>query len=287
MQRLTTRLAADRQLLAILLLVLGNLMISVGDVLVKILGQTEVTPYQYVALRFLITVILLFPFWWRLPRSKKGWGEWKIHLIRGHLLLVGSACVFITLIYLPLATANAVFYAAPLMTLPLAAMINKEQVRLAAYGVSVVGFIGILVVLNPAQWHWAGLIALLTAFTMATSNVLVRRLPQGRSVVATLFVTQGLAVPLSFALAIPTWQPLTTDLWILLIGASLVGIVYQWICILAYAMADASKIAASEYSGLIFVTLMGMVLFAEFPAFHVYMGAAIVIIAIGLQRKLR
>ena len=208
-------------------------------------------------------------------------------MIRGHLLLVGSACVFITLIYLPLATANAVFYAAPLMTLPLAAMINKEQVRLAAYGVSVVGFIGILVVLNPAQWHWAGLIALLTAFTMATSNVLVRRLPQGRSVVATLFVTQVLAVPLSFALAIPTWQPLTTDLWILLIGASLVGIVYQWICILAYAMADASKIAASEYSGLIFVTLMGMALFAEFPAFHVYMGAAIVIIAIGLQRKLR
>ena len=287
MQRLTSRLAADRQLLAILLLVLGNLMISVGDVLVKILGQTEVTPYQYVALRFLITVILLFPFWWRLPRAKKGWGEWKIHLIRGHLLLVGSACVFITLIYLPLATANAVFYAAPLMTLPLAAMINKEQVRLAAYGVSIVGFIGILVVLNPAQWHWAGLIALLTAFTMATSNVLVRRLPQGRSVVATLFITQGLAVPLSFALAIPTWQPLTTDLWILLVGASLVGIVYQWICILAYAMADASKIAASEYSGLIFVTLMGMVLFAEFPAFHVYMGAAIVIIAIGLQRKLR
>lgn len=287
MQRLTSRLAADRQLLAILLLVLGNLMISVGDVLVKILGQTEVTPYQYVALRFLITVILLFPFWWRLPRAKKGWGEWKIHLIRGHLLLVGSACVFITLIYLPLATANAVFYAAPLMTLPLAAMINKEQVRLAAYGVSIVGFIGILVVLNPAQWHWAGLIALLTAFTMATSNVLVRRLPQGRSVVATLFITQGLAVPLSFALAIPTWQPLTTELWLLLVGASLVGIVYQWVCILAYAMADASKIAASEYSGLIFVTLMGMMLFAEFPAFHVYMGAAIVIIAIGLQRKLR
>ena len=287
MQRLTSRLAADRQLLAILLLVLGNLMISVGDVLVKILGQTEVTPYQYVALRFLITVILLFPFWWRLPRAKKGWGEWKIHLIRGHLLLVGSACVFITLIYLPLATANAVFYAAPLMTLPLAAMINKEQVRLAAYGVSIVGFIGILVVLNPAQWHWAGLIALLTAFTMATSNVLVRRLPKGRSVVATLFITQGLAVPLSFALAIPTWQPLTTELWLLLVGASLVGIVYQWVCILAYAMADASKIAASEYSGLIFVTLMGMVLFAEFPAFHVYMGAAIVIIAIGLQRKLR
>ena len=46
MQRLTTRLAADRQLLAILLLVLGNLMISVGDVLVKILGQTEVKPNQ-------------------------------------------------------------------------------------------------------------------------------------------------------------------------------------------------------------------------------------------------
>ncbi|MGB5855492.1 MAG: DMT family transporter [Oceanisphaera sp.] len=287
MQQLMARMAADRQMLAILLLVLGNLIISVGDVLVKLLGQTTVTPYQYVALRFLLTSLLLLPFWLRLPREKKGWGEWKIHVLRGHLLLVGSACVFISLIYLPLATANAVFYAAPLMTLPLAALLSKEQVRLSAYIVSLLGFGGILIVLNPAEWHWAGWIALLTAFSMAASNVLVRRLPQGRSVLATLFLTQALALPISFALALPTWQPLTADLWWLLVGATLVGIVYQGVCILAYTMADASKIAASEYSGLIFVTIMGMVLFSEFPAINVYLGAAVVIVAIGLQRKLR
>lgn len=287
MQQLMARMAADRQMLAILLLVLGNLIISVGDVLVKLLGQTTVTPYQYVALRFLLTSLLLLPFWLRLPREKKGWGEWKIHVLRGHLLLVGSACVFISLIYLPLATANAVFYAAPLMTLPLAALLSKEQVRLSAYIVSLLGFGGILIVLNPAEWHWAGWIALLTAFSMAASNVLVRRLPQKRSVLATLFLTQALALPISFALALPTWQPLTADLWWLLVGATLVGIVYQGVCILAYTMADASKIAASEYSGLIFVTIMGMVLFSEFPAINVYLGAAVVIVAIGLQRKLR
>ena len=287
MQQLMARMAADRQMLAILLLVLGNLIISFGDVLVKLMGQTTATPFQYVALRFLLTALLLLPFWLRLPSEKKGWREWKIHLLRGHLLLMGSACVFITLIYLPLATANAVFYAAPLMTLPLAAMLSKEQVRPATYGVSLLGFGGILIVLNPAEWHWAGWIALLTAFSMAASNVLVRRLPQGRSVLATLFLTQALAVPVSFALALPGWQPLTSDFWLLLVAASLVGIIYQGICILAYAMADASKIAASEYSGLIFVTIMGMVLFAEFPAFNVYLGAAVVIIAIGLQRKLK
>ncbi|WP_417615883.1 DMT family transporter [Oceanisphaera sp.] len=287
MQRIMVRMAADRQMLAILLLVLGNLIISFGDVLVKLMGQTTATPFQYVALRFLLTALLLLPFWLRLPSEKKGWREWKIHLLRGHLLLMGSACVFISLIYLPLATANAVFYAAPLMTLPLAALLSKERVRLVTYGVSVLGFGGILIVLNPAEWHWAGWIALLTAFSMAASNVLVRRLPQGRSVLATLFLTQALAVPVSFALAVPGWQPLTSDFWLLLVAASLVGIVYQGICILAYAMADASKIAASEYSGLIFVTIMGMVLFAEFPALNVYLGAAVVIMAIGLQRKLR
>ncbi len=287
MQSMVGRMAADRQMLAILLLVLGNLLISFGDVLVKLLGQTEATPYQYVALRFLMTSALLLPFWWRLPREKKGWGQWKIHLLRGHLLLLGSVCIFISLIYLPLATANAVFYAAPLMTLPLAALISKEQVRLATYGVSLLGFGGILIVLNPAEWHWAGWLALLTAFSMATCNVLVRRLPQGRSVLATLFLTQALAIPVSFALALPGWQPVTGEVWLLLIGASLVGIIYQGICILAYTMADASKIAASEYSGLIFVTLMGMVLFAEFPDLNVYLGAAVVIIAIGLQRRLR
>ncbi|PSJ42693.1 EamA/RhaT family transporter [Zobellella endophytica] len=287
MQRITSRMAADSQLLAILLLVLGNLMISFGDVLVKLLGQSEVSPYQYVALRFMLTSALLLPFWWRLPRERKGLGQWKVHLLRGHLLLMGSVCVFVSLIHLPLATANAVFYAAPLMTLPLAALLSKEQVRLPAYVVSLLGFGGILVVLNPAEWHWAGWLALLTAFAMAASNVLVRRLPRGRSVLATLFLTQALAIPVSLALALPGWQPVAAEVWWLLFGATLVGIIYQGVCVLAYAMADASKIAASEYSGLIFVTLMGMVLFAEFPAWNVYLGAAIVIIAIGLQRRLR
>ena len=100
-------------------------------------------------------------------------------------------------------------------------------------------------------------------------------------------MTQALAIPASLALAIPGWQPIPGEVWWLLVGATLVGIIYQGICIMAYAMADASKIAASEYSGLIFVTLMGMVLFAEFPDWNVYLGALIVIAAIGLQRRLR
>lgn len=287
MQRIRARMAADGQLLAILLLVLGNLMISFGDVLVKLLGQTGTNPYQYVFLRFLLTSLLLLPFWWRLPPARRGLGQWKIHLLRGHLLLMGSACVFVSLIYLPLATANSVFYAAPLMTLPLAVLLSREQVRPAAYGISLLGFGGILVVLNPAEWHWAGWLALLTAFSMAASNVLVRRLPQGRSVLATLFLTQALALPASLALALPGWQPVAAEVWLLLVGSALLGIVYQGICIMAYAMADASKIAASEYSGLVFVTLMGMVLFSEFPGWNVYLGALVVIAAIGLQRRLR
>ncbi|WP_116475048.1 DMT family transporter [Zobellella maritima] len=287
MQRVRARMPADGQLLAIVLLVVGNLMISFGDVLVKLLGQAQFNPYQYVALRFMITSALLLPFWLGLPVERKGLGQWKVHLLRGHLLLMGSVGVFVSLYYLPLATANAVFYAAPLMTLPLAALWSKEQVRGMAYAVSILGFIGILVVLNPAQWHWAGWLALLTAFSMAASNVLVRRLPRGRSVLATLFLTQLLAIPVSLTLALPDWQPLSGEVWLLLLGATLIGIIYQGVCILAYSMADASKIAASEYSGLIFVTLMGMLLFAEFPAWNVYAGALLVIGAIALQRRLR
>ncbi|MDV2856836.1 MULTISPECIES: DMT family transporter [Oceanimonas] len=287
MQQLVGRMRADTQLLAILLLVLGNLMISFGDVLVKLMGQSQITPYQYVFLRFTMTSLLLLPFWWRLAPERRGWGQWKIHCLRGHLLLMGSSCVFISLVYLPLATANAVFYAAPLLTLPLAALISRESVRPATYAVSLLGFGGILVVLNPAEWHWAGWVALLTALSMAASNVLVRRLPTGRSVLATLFMTQALSIPVSLVLALPGWQPIPADVWWLLIGSTLVGIIYQGICIMAYAMADASKIAASEYSGLIFVTLMGMALFSEFPDWNVYLGALIVIAAIGLQRRLR
>ncbi len=101
-----------------LLLLLGNLSSSFSDVAVKLL-EGGVSAFQYMFIRQLLSVLLLFPLWLRLtPPQQQAIGNCSITLIRSHLVLAGSGFVMVALTWLPLATANALFYAAPLLMLP-------------------------------------------------------------------------------------------------------------------------------------------------------------------------
>ena len=119
MELLRKRFALDLQTFAIITLVLGNLAQAFSDVLVKLIGP-GFSPFQYMFLRQLLTLLVLLPFMLRVPRSAWGLGAWKWHLLRGHLCLLGGGGMMLALTQLPLATANAIFYVSPLLTLPLA-----------------------------------------------------------------------------------------------------------------------------------------------------------------------
>lgn len=100
---------------AIVLLVIGNALALISDVLIKFL-QAAAPVFQYAFLRCLITLALLLPFWRQLDTRKPFEGS-RLHFIRGHVHLIGIVCMVYALIALPLATANAVFYAAPIMVM--------------------------------------------------------------------------------------------------------------------------------------------------------------------------
>lgn len=118
MELLRKRFALDLQTFAIITLVLGNLAQAFSDVLVKLIGP-GFSPFQYMFLRQLLTLLVLLPFMLRVPRAAWGLGAWKWHLLRGHLCLLGGGGMMLALTQLPLATANAIFYVSPLLTLPL------------------------------------------------------------------------------------------------------------------------------------------------------------------------
>src|SRR5215475_8178670 len=71
------------------------------------------------------------------------------HLGRGMISVAGMFLNFAALARLPLADANALSFAAPLITVALAALILKEQVRVYRWSAVAVGFVGVLVMLWP------------------------------------------------------------------------------------------------------------------------------------------
>ncbi|WP_156896922.1 DMT family transporter [Ferrimonas kyonanensis] len=263
--------------LALGLLVLGNLLASVSDVAVKLL-EGGISPFQYIFIRQGMATLLVLPWLLRLPKAGRRLHAPGVTLIRAHLVLVGSGCMMVAVTYLPLATANALFYAAPLLMLPLSLWLLKERppwTRVLATGV---GFIGVLVVLRPQHFHWAALFALGTATTLALFHVLVRRLPQRQPVANTVFWTNLLCLPLAAPLALFHWQPLSmTELgWVAVSAVCISG--YNGLAVLAYQKAPSAQIALAEYSGLLFVTLFGVWWFAEVPDRLTVFGIALILL---------
>src|SRR5699024_1945929 len=106
-------------------------------------------------------------------------------------------CMIIALQHLPLATANAVFYAAPILVMVFSVFLFGE--RLAPLSVLAVfsGFAGILVILRPVDVNWAAIAALGSALSLSINAVLVRKLPKKQTTVHKLFLNYLLVIPAS------------------------------------------------------------------------------------------
>ncbi|MEL0628619.1 DMT family transporter [Psychromonas aquatilis] len=262
---------------AILLLVLANLLASLSDVSLKVLNG-EVPTFQYVFIRQLISLLFIFPLWIRLPKKHYKDGYDKITFWRAQFIVGGSACAMVAITHLTLATANAMFYVAPLMMLPMSILVLKETPPLSKYIATSIGFIGVLIVLRPEQFHWAAIVALGSALTMAFCNVFIRRIPEGQHLISTLFWTTLMTLPLALILAIPEWQPITLThlLWIVAINIFVLG--YHALVVIAYKKSDVSNIALAEYSGLAFVTLFGIMWFNEVPDLLTALGILLIVV---------
>ena len=270
---------------AILLLILGNFSASVSDVAVKLL-DSGISVFQYMFIRQLLCFFLLLPFWLKTSKVLRQIGHIKITLLRAHLVLAGSGFVMVALTYLPLTTANAVFYTAPLIMLPLSAWLLTEKIAIGKVIATLTGFIGVLVILRPSQFHWAAIFALACAFTLALYNVLVKKLPIKQPVAITLFWTSLLSLPLAGVLAILFWQPLSGIEFMLIFASALCTLGYHASAISAYKRAATSHIALAEYSGLIFVTFFGIIWFDEYPDTLTIIGILLILLPMfPLRRK--
>lgn len=260
---------------AIILLVLGNFLALLSDTLIKWQGG-DIPIFQFVLMRKLCTIAMLLPLW-RQFDHKAPFAGTAIHLVRAHLGMVGMTCMVIALTTLPLATANAVFYAAPVLIMVLAALFYREQLTPLSVLAVVSGFLGILVILQPVALSWQSLSALGTAISLALSALLVRKLPRRQSVAHTLFLTHVYAIPLLVLLVVWEGKPWDWSLLATAFGSSFFILGYNTTVILAYRHVDANQVTSAEYTGLIWAMVIGWILFAEVPDLWFYVGAAMIV----------
>ncbi|WP_299021078.1 DMT family transporter [uncultured Photobacterium sp.] len=261
--------------LAMAVLIIGNLIAVFSDALIKTLSADSAV-YQFVLFRQLTAVLILLPFC--LTCSKTSFIDGlKWHFLRGHIWLFGAVFMVIALNSMPLATANAIFYAAPLIMLPLAMLLFQEKLTIHSISAGILGFIGVLIVIQPTQINWAAIFALIVAFTLAVNNLLIRKLPKHQTVFQTLMLTNLVGIPVSLGLVLWEdkpwdWAPMLTA-----VGSSTFILIYAGLAILAYRSGEVSKIASAEYSGLLGAVAVGILWFDEMPDFGMVIGTAFIV----------
>ena len=169
-------------------------------------------------------------------------------------------------------------FAAPLFATAGAALVLKERVRLRRWTATLVGFLGVVIILRPGVEivSPAALIALGAAVFMAGAMVSIKSLARSEHPAAIVIYFGLLVTPMSLVPALFVWTTPTAHLllWFLLIG--LTATAGQILMTRAFAAAEASAVMPFDFSRLVFVSVFGMILFAEMPDAWTYIGAAII-----------
>lgn len=208
------------------------------------------------------------------------------HLIRSVVGVTAMALWFSGVQRVSLADSLAITYAAPLLTVALAAVLLRETVRAHRWTAVGVGFLGVLIVLSPHLGEVGHLLeggaatgaamCFASAFFMAFAQIQVRSLTSTERTGA-IVVYFSIGSALVALLSAPWWvMPDGRDLAVLIM-TGIFGGIGQIFLTLAYRHADASVIAPLEYSSMLWAVATGWWIFGEWPSLTVLIGSTVII----------
>jgi drug/metabolite transporter (DMT)-like permease len=266
---------------AYLLMLLAFLCFAGMDTTAKWLVSAAVPVFQVVWLRyfghFLCTVVVYMP--------KHGIGIAKsnkpgLQVVRAMFLLCSTALNFNALQYLPLTTTIAIFFVVPLTVCLLSVPILGEKVGMKRLLAVFIGFLGVLVILEPwGQRFDPHVFLAIGAMLCASGYFVMSRVIAGVDENSTVqFYVSGIATVLLAPLAFYVWQwPDSFHTWFLLTMIGTLGMIGHSVLTRAHQMAEASVLAPTVYSQVIYIAILSWVVFGQPPDQRTIIGTAIIV----------
>ena len=218
----------------------------------------------------------------------------KIHLTRGVVSTIMGVLFFWGLARVPLAQAIALAFVAPLVALVLAAAMLGERVGKRTVTSSFVAFVGVLVIfVGQAQADLGrdallGSLAILVSAVFYAFNIILMRRQSLAAGPAEAAFFQNLVVSALLLAALPLLGASVPPAvhWPWLLVASVLSTASLVLLSWAYARAEASYLAATEYTSFLWAMLLGWLVFAETVSLFTLAGAALIVAGcIGAARK--
>jgi drug/metabolite transporter (DMT)-like permease len=255
-------------------------MFAIMNVLAKMLSEThsviEIAFYRnlFATLPFLFIIFVMGKREILVINQKPG--GVMIRAVVGTISLITTFAAFAAM---PMADTTAFLFTSSLFIPALGFFFLGEAVGKYRWSAVIVGFIGVLIMLQPSgDVNMLGItLALSAAMMHATLQTILRHLgkfekPETITFYFVMIGTVVAALPLPFVATPPTWQEIP-----LLFGVGASGAIAQLLLSNAYKNAPVAVITVFNFSGIIWATLFGFVIWGDWPSSAIWIGGSIVI----------
>ena len=250
---------------------------SAMTVLIRML-TADIPVHQIVCVRGVVSVLLLVP--WLASQGVQSLATRRFGLLmgRGVLTSIGLLTWIYAIARIPLAEAVALHFTLPLFGILLAAYFLGEKLDRQRWMVTIVGFLGTLVILRPGieSLEILSLVVLLSALAYAGTGIQTKLLVRTETSAAIVFYVSAFT---AVAFGIPClfdWVEPDLLQWSMLVGVAVFNVTAQSCMNRAFAAADASFILPFDFLRLPFAVVAGYFLFAETPDLWTIAGAAVI-----------
>jgi drug/metabolite transporter (DMT)-like permease len=269
------------------LMLLAVLLFSVNDALAKWLVATYAVA-QILLIRSISASLMLAPF-----VLKAGAGAFRdaprprLQVLRAVLATAETVGFYFAVRYIPLADAVTFYLAGPIYVTALSAILLREKVGAYRWSAVIVGFVGVLIALNPsaASLNVGSLIALCGSIAYAFLMIATRAVRSSPNVVLAGAQVAG-AIVFGAVGAPFAWTAVAGTDFLLLLLLGVVAIVAIVLVNQSLRLAPASVVVPYQYSLIVWATVFGYFVFGDVPKTHTLFGGAI-IVASGLFIFLR
>jgi drug/metabolite transporter (DMT)-like permease len=262
---------------AVLLMTASAVLFGVMAIMIR-LASSELHAFQIAFFRNFFGLIATAPILYRHGLSILRTHKLPLYFVRCAIGIISMLCGFWALVHLPLAQAVALSYSTPLFITIGAVLVLGEVVRIRRWTAVIVGFIGVLIIVQPGteSFSTGTLIAIAGAVLSAIVAISIKFLTRTEAPDAIVLYTVLIWVPMSLIPALPVWQWPSPMVWLWVALAGFLGTGGHMLWTRANRLADASVIAPISFVQLPIVAVLAFIIFGEALGAATALGSAII-----------
>lgn len=264
----------------IIAMIVAALLLTISDATSKYLTESfsvwqVITVRQFFAVLVILGYIQLVTGWRTLTISNRSGMA-----VSAAIFVMTMGFIVTSFSLLPLAFVTAIAFSSPIFVVAFSHFLGRETIGPRRWLAVMIGFLGVLVIVRPGGlgFEWVLLFPVAAALSGGMRDVVTRSLLKTESSISIL-LWSNLAVIVFAAIAtfIDGWKEVSLAAAGLLFLNGILNAGAHFLIIEALRLGEASLVSPFRYSGLIWASILGLVIWSEFPDAWTLVGALLLV----------